>query len=326
MVEQILEDLWRIEVPLPNTPLRAVNSYVIRGASRNLIVDTGLNLEECRKAMCGGLEEIGIDLGRTDFFITHMHADHSALVPALAAESSKVYFNGPDAQVLREPFHWEPMLEYAAAHGFPEDELRAAMHSHPGYRHGATKVPALTLLEDGSALEAGDHRFRCIQTPGHTRGHMCLYEPARKLLLSGDHLLVDITPNIQCWSDKLDPLAEYLASLEKVAALEVDLVLPGHRRLFRDHRGRIEELKAHHRRRAGEVLSILDEGPKNAFQVASQMTWDIDCDSWDGFPVAQKWFATGETIAHLRYLEAKGRILRENSGEGVAFRRTSQAR
>ena len=56
-------------------------------------------------------------------------------------------------------------------------------------------------------------------------------------LLAGDHILVDITPNIQCWSDVQNPLKHYLASLEKVAGLQVDLVLPGHRRLIADHLG-----------------------------------------------------------------------------------------
>jgi glyoxylase-like metal-dependent hydrolase (beta-lactamase superfamily II) len=67
--------------------------------------------------------------------------------------------------------------------------------------------------------------------------------------------------------------------------LDVDLVLPGHRRLFRNHRERIAELKKHHRKRAKEVLQILDKGPMNAFQVASEMTWNITYESWEQFPV-----------------------------------------
>jgi hypothetical protein len=51
-------------------------------------------------------------------------------------------------------------------------------------------------------------------------------------------------------------------------------------------------------------------GNLSAYEVASRMTWDIKCDSWEAFPLAQKWFATGEAIAHLRYLLEKGRIER----------------
>jgi len=62
-----------------------------------------------------------------------------------------------------------------------------------------------------------------------------------------------------------------------------------------------------------EVLTILEKAPLNAFQVASHMTWDIKADSWDQFPVAQRWFATGEAISHLRYLEEEGKLTRKNN-------------
>ena len=131
--------------------------------------------------------------------------------------------------------------------------------------------------------------------------------------------MIDITPNIQCWSDDQNPLQNYLASLDKVKDMEIDLVLPGHRRLITDHKKRIAELKEHHERRLREVLSILRSDPQTAYQVATQMTWDLDCDSWEEFPRAQKWFATGEAIAHLRHLEKKGSITRREEGAVTTF-------
>jgi len=87
--------------------------------------------------------------------------------------------------------------------------------------------------------------------------------------------------------------------------------------VFKNHDKRIDELKQHHYRRIEEVLTILNTESKNAFQVASEMTWDIDCASWDQFPLAQKWFATGETIAHLRYLEEEGAVGFRISDSGI---------
>jgi hypothetical protein len=101
--------------------------------------------------------------------------------------------------------------------------------------------------------------------------------------------------------------------------LDVDLVLPGHRRLFKNLRERISELKEHHGKRAEEVLAILNRGPKHAFQVASEMSWDINYESWEQFPLTQKWFATGEAIAHLRYLEEKGSLARKREGDVTLF-------
>ncbi|MFP4038025.1 MAG: MBL fold metallo-hydrolase, partial [Desulfobacteraceae bacterium] len=154
----------------------------------------------------------------------------------------------------------------------------------------------------------GDYSLKCIETPGHTRGHICLYEPDRKILIAGDHVLVDITPNITSWSDEGNPLKQYMSSLDKVYELDVDLVLPGHRRVFRNHRERIEQLKHHHQERLDEVVSILENGQRTAYQVASQMSWDMTYDSWDVFPLPQKWFALGEALSHLRYLEEEGQV------------------
>ncbi len=310
MCEEIFPNLFRVKIPLPESPLKYLNSYVIRDAERNLIIDTGLNRTECFDAMQRGLKKIGIDLAKTDFFITHLHADHFGLVGRLATESSDVFFSRPEKELIESWEGFDEMINYAGQNGFPKDELRAALDKHPGAKYGSDWIPELKVLEDGDAIHVGDYHFQCVATPGHTMGHTCLYEPDKKILVAGDHILIDITPNIQCWSDGQNPLKYYLASLDKVYHLPVALTLPGHRRLIKDHRLRIDELKQHHADRLDEVLILLENGPLNAFLVASRMTWDISYESWDQFPVAQRWFATGEAISHLRYLEEEGKLTR----------------
>ena len=321
MCEEILPNLFRLKIPLPDSPLKYLNSYVIKGPDRNLIIDTGLNRRECLEAMQAGLSTIGIDLKTSDIFITHLHADHFGLVAKLATDTSHVYFSRPEKELIESWEGFGPMIAYAGQNGFPEDELQAALDKHPGAKFGSEWIPEMKLLEDGDEIRIGDYKFRCVVTPGHTLGHICLYEPDKKILVAGDHILIDITPNIQCWSDTQNPLKHYLASLEKVYSLKVDLTLPGHRRLIENHQARIEELKRHHADRLTEVLSILTAGAMNAFQVASQMTWDIDSESWDQFPVAQKWFATGEAISHLRYLEEEGQLARNEGGKITLYGR-----
>jgi hypothetical protein len=68
-----------------------------------------------------------------------------------------------------------------------------------------------------------------------------------------------------------------------------------------------------------EVAAILEKGPQHAYRVASRMTWDLKADSWEAFPRAQKWFATGEAIAHLRYLEAAGSVVRETGNHHISY-------
>jgi glyoxylase-like metal-dependent hydrolase (beta-lactamase superfamily II) len=168
---------------------------------------------------------------------------------------------------------------------------------------------------EGDEITSGDYHFKCIDTPGHSPGHMCLYDPQKKLFLSGDHILIDITPNITNWADLENSLKSYLDNLKKVYDFDINLVLPGHRNLIRDHRKRIDELFEHHRDRLNEVLAALKEGEKTAWQIAPHISWDIDFRAWEDFPPVQKWFALGETMAHIDYLKAEGKIKdREENG------------
>jgi len=321
MAEEILPNLYRIKVPLPKNPLKTLNSYVIKAQEQSLIVDTGMNREECLNVMSAELRELDVDLEKTDFFITHLHADHLGLVSKLATDTSIVYFSQKEAAYMGSgnTNFWEEQYNFALMSGFPEDELRRAISNHPGVRYGPGRRLDFCIVKEGDTITVGDYLFKCVETPGHTNGHMCLYEPNRKILISGDHILIDITPNISLWSDNMNPLDEYLESLDKVYTLDVELVLPGHRRTFKNHRKRIRELKRHHQIRANEVISILEKGSQNAFQVASQMSWDMTYKSWELFPPSQKWFATGEAIAHIQYLEGKGKIRRGIRKQEIVF-------
>jgi glyoxylase-like metal-dependent hydrolase (beta-lactamase superfamily II) len=319
MLEELLPDLFRIQIPLPDSPLKYLNSYIIKDSARSLIVDTGFNHPTCLEAMQAGLSRLAMDLSKSDIFITHRHIDHFGLVSKLVANSTRIFMGRPDKVFMESWRGIGSIGAYARKNGFPENELKAVIDRHPAAQSDLKWVPQVSAVDDGDRLEIGDYNFRCVATPGHTGGHTCLYEPAKKVLLAGDHILTDITPNIVCWSDAEDPLRQFLASLDKVEKLAVDLILPGHRRLISRPKDRIAELKKHHARRLAEILSILDGSSMNAFQIAANMTWDFVSENWDQFPATQKWFATGEAISHLRYLVEAGRLLQKTDQEIVKF-------
>jgi glyoxylase-like metal-dependent hydrolase (beta-lactamase superfamily II) len=330
MVEEILPRLYRVVVPLPGNPLKEINSYILTSEERNLVIDTGMNRPECREVLEAGLDEIGVDLERTDFVATHLHADHQGLIPMLAKAGSRAFMGEADAlamQILFDPTsEGSPMGEYASRSGFPAEELRASLLNHPGFKYGSRAVVDWVPLKEGDRFEVGGYTLEVVSTPGHTDGHVCLYEPDRKIFFSGDHVLGDITPNIQAWSDEHDPLDLYLRSLEKVEGLDVEVCLPGHRSLIEDFKKRIRELIEHHHARANEVLAILDGGGRNAYDTAGEMTWQIVARSWDDFPIMQRWFATGEAIAHLRYLEGRGLVGRRVLDGQVLYSANGKAR
>lgn len=314
-------------MPIPNSPLKATNAYLIKGDARNLLVDTGTNTEQSLGVMRSGLASLSVDLSKTDILTTHMHADHAGLLPSLKTDSSVLYATASDAERINNfltaesPFEW--LYNAACRNGLSHEEAGGAMNRHPANAPRSKEALNFTVVTEGTVLSVGDYRFTCIETPGHTKGHVCLYESGKKILLAGDHILGDISPNITHWGEgEGNPLADYIKSLQEIAALPVDVVLPGHRRIFTDCSGRIDELLNHHRQRAEEAFVILADGPMTGYQVAARMTWDMVYKSWDNVAAAQKFFATGEALSHLRYLECKGLIQRamNNNNNTVYWR------
>jgi glyoxylase-like metal-dependent hydrolase (beta-lactamase superfamily II) len=311
MPVELFPHIFRKLIPLPKNPLRAVNSYVIKGDGRHLVIDTGMNRPECREAMTAYLAALGVDLARTDFFITHFHADHLGLVSDFVRKSSKVYLGSQDNKSFLDADYWTKKTEFSLVNGFPEPDIEFAISHNPGKKYQSQVNFEATIAREGDVIEIGEYSFQCIETPGHCRGHLCLYEPNKKILFSGDHILGSITPNLAPVDETDDPLGAYLASLDKIYPYHVEHVLPGHREPFSDCKRRILELKKHHELRNEEVLSILKNGKLTAYEVASRMKWDIRCKNWEEFPVPQKLFASAEALAHLQYLE---RALRLRSG------------
>jgi len=311
-LQEIRPGIFRIEIPLPGSPLKSVNAYIIPG-DRPLLIDSAMNRPECRAVVEQAFAELGAPLAEADFFVTHYHADHIGLAPALAAPDAAIYMGARDAAVvtamMEKPRFWEDMARAAVPFGMPPDEIAAVFgHHHPAVKYRTPDHGGIRPLPDGATLRAGAFTFTCIETPGHTGGHMCLYEAARGIFISGDHVLGDISPNIAAFRTDANPLRDYLASLDKVANLPAGIVLPGHRAPFANLAERVGQLIQHHEERTGETLAVLQGRALSAYETAANLTWDIRVKEWERFPVLQKWFATGEAAAHLHYLAALGKI------------------
>ena len=187
-----------------------------------------------------------------------------------------------------------------------------------GGASGRFTVPEdVKYYRDGDTVEVGGLRFEVMETPGHTPGHICLYDREECVMFLGDHVLFDITPNITNWEGVDDSLGNYLDSLRAIRAYDVALPLPGHRGRGA-FRARIDDLLAHHEHRLAEALEVVKKYPGNtAYFLAGHMTWKIRANSWEEFPLAQKWFAVGECASHMDYLKRRDLIREEPDGEGL---------
>ena len=318
MAQRIGENLWRLEIPLPNSPLRTLNSYLLTG-ERNLLIDTGFRLPACRAAMEAQLADAGADLSRTDIFLTHLHSDHTGLSTLLHRPGCRVFIGAVDGPRMQVYHHgeavWRRAQEEYIREGFSREEMETLWTTNPARLLGPEPLERYDLLADGDVLEYGGRRLRCLWTPGHTPGHLCLLDETRGDFFSGDHILFHITPNICRWEETPDSLGDYLRSLRAVRDLPVRRVLPGHRADTGDLRARADELAEHHRRRLDSALrTVLAQPGLTAYDIAGGMRWQIRCRSWADFPLTQKFFAVGEALAHLDYLAARGKVSSACSG------------
>lgn len=317
MAEQIEENLYRIGVALPNNPLRELNSYLIRGEERDLLIDTGFRRPECREALAAGLRELGCEKERTDVLLTHLHSDHAGLAREFAGENRRIYISGRDMEELTEHILGIPYGERFRRYmeeGFPREMMEYVRDTNPASRFALDQVDErFTALGEGDRIRCGGYEFCVLLVPGHTPGNVMLWEEKRGIMVTGDHVLFDISPNITCWNSVKDSLGDYLESLERVKEYPVRLALPGHRG-GGDYRERVEALLLHHENRLAETERVVREVPGlTAYELAGRMKWRIRARNWEEFPPVQKRYAVGETIAHLDYLRLRGRVHREKT-------------
>ena len=161
--------------------------------------------------------------------------------------------------------------------------------------------PARDLVE-GVEVETDLGTWRVIETPGHAPSHVVLHLPERRLLISGDHVL----GRISLYFDRgfsPDPVGEFLASLDRVADLDVRLTLAGHARPFTDLRGHVEGNRALVARRLEALRAALAGREATAFELLP----DVFAAEYD--PAGAQRLLV-ELLAYLDHLELAGEAVR----------------
>ena len=324
-MEEILNNIYRIPVVLPDNPLRELNSYLIKDPEHSLLIDTGFRLDECREALLNGLSELDEDPLNVDIFLTHMHSDHAGLAADIVGEGRHIYISEIDYKLLatndvEEKLIVVTLVERFRTAGMPGFIIDSMTEINPAIAYSPkTNAVQYTIVQDGETINVGGYSFRCIHTPGHTPGHMCLWDGTNGIMFTGDHVLFDITPNITAWTFIDDSLDDYLNSLRAIAKYPVKTALPGHRKTGA-YKTRIDELLRHHQIRLDEVEGLIRRTPgSTAYDISGKMRWKIRASNWDEFPPTQKIFAVGECMSHLDYLMRRGRICSQLDGKLVHY-------
>jgi glyoxylase-like metal-dependent hydrolase (beta-lactamase superfamily II) len=318
-VEHVRPGIWSVPVPIPNNPLRYVLVYALELDSGVALVDAGWPTDDAWDALNAGLIEAGGSVGDVQaVVVTHLHPDHYGLAGRVReASGAWVGLHPADAKLLDSRYHdtdglIERMRELLEMSGVPKDKLPDLNMASMEIKSTLNVALPDKLIEDHEMLDLPGWDFRAVWTPGHSPGHICLHSDRHSVLLSGDHVLPRITPNISFHSQQFaNPLGDYLESLAKVRALHPDEVFPAHEYRFSGLDDRLNVLETHHADRLSEIEGILEKQPGiSCWDITLALTWSR---AWEGIQDYMQRAANGETLAHLVLLERWGRVRRETA-------------
>lgn len=324
MPEEVRSGLFQLKVPIPNNPLGWVLPYLIPGGDGYTLVDSGWNTPDAFDALESELREVGVTLQDIKrLLVTHVHPDHYGLAGRIKETSgAKIIIHQRERDLIRSRYMQpEQLLErlasWLAQHGVPKIDVADLQTSSMPVRQFVVPAEPDEVLWGGETLDLGSCKLEVFWTPGHSPGHVCFYEREKRFMLTGDHVLPTITPNVSFNPQQLgNPLGDYLASLERLESLEVDDAFPAHEYAFKDLPGRLRAIVRHHHERLDEMFGVIGDSRGTAYDIASGIVWTTG--SYESFTPWMRRAAISETLAHLEYAVYEGRA-RQTEENGIIW-------
>jgi glyoxylase-like metal-dependent hydrolase (beta-lactamase superfamily II) len=314
--ERVLPGVWRLRLPLPWPGVPHGNAWAVAAGDGVVLFDTGYHDEGSLGHLERALSMVNLRLEHVRLVVcTHAHSDHygqaATIVDRAGCELWMHPNHGHMTQGGADREEWlRRRLEIARQSGVPPAPLEQYAEARRGMSTGISRmIEPDSDLVGGVEIDTDLGRWVVHETPGHAPSHVCLHQPERRLLISGDHLLGRISLYYD-YGYTPDPVGEFLGSLDTVEALDVRLCLSGHGRTFVDVQAHIEGNRKLVGERVSRVLEVVEErGPLTAFDVTPHVYGEA-------VTAANATWWLSETLCYLTHLEALGRVDRIPGEDG----------
>lgn len=304
--ERTAPGIWRLRLPLPWPGVPHGNAWALSRGSGIVLVDTGIHGPDSMTDLELAMAMVGLRVEDVSLLVcTHAHSDHYGQAATIVERAGCELWMHPDyehvVRLVEDPDGLlEDRLARAARAGVPAERIAHARELRRGRPSGvAGLVEPDRALRDGVAFETDHGAWEVVETPGHSPSHVCLWQPERRLLISGDHLLGRIALYYD-FGYSPDPVGEFLGSLERVRGLGARLCLAGHGRTFTDVISHIDGNVALVGERVERVSRSIAEAPRTAFEITSLLRDEPVREGAEDLIML-------ETFCYLRHLEAAGR-------------------
>ena len=326
---EIAPGFWRLPMPIRGHSLAGVCAYLVRDRDGFVLIDAGMDVTSCAEALAAHTAALGVDLTALHTIVlTHCHADHGGQAPPLREQTgARIWLHAHDAPRVRrdDPIgdgDLDGLVDWLNRHGFPPDEAETARESVDNGIGRTYVIEPDRLLEGGETFAVGPYRFEVVWTPGHTPGHVCLFETTQHVVLTGDHVFGKAMPNVRLMAySPIDTMRRYLDSLAAVGKLGAERAMPAHGDPFGDVEQRVGQVIAHQLRRREHLLSLLTDRPQTSYKLA-QIVWGPGArTTWDTFHGRLRRNAALTLAAHLEQLALDGIVDRHQEDGVVGFTR-----
>jgi glyoxylase-like metal-dependent hydrolase (beta-lactamase superfamily II) len=321
--ERVLPGLWRLRLPLPWPGIPHCNAWAIAKDDGFVLVDTGMYDATSMEQLDRALHQVKLQIQDASLLvITHAHSDHWGQSSPIVERAECEMWMHPDHEAqfanLSDPDRaLTRRMEVARHSGVPDGALTEYVKRAKDMPSGiaATIEPDQPLL-DGVTIDSDLGPWQVIETPGHTPSHVCLFQPERRLLISGDHLLGRISLYFD-YGQSPDPVAEYLSSLQKIEGVRARLALSGHGKPFLDVPGHIDGTRRLVVENVERATAAVTSEPRTAMTIALDVFREQR-------GVRHPAWLLSQTLCYLRHLEQAGLARREIDGE-LQFWRTADS-